>query len=115
SAKIVEAPPLLSHKDRTNRHRDPFPVAIVDLASYARRPQFMTGKVPCLMVNRLALLLKGAPSVSRDARSSQLRTLLTITHALFLSKEMWVHNLLAFLAARAAVVGALLPLGAALF
>lgn len=75
----------------------------------------MTGKVPCLMVNRLALLLKGAPSVSRDARSSQLRALVTITRALFLAKEMWVHNLLAFLAARAAVLGTLHPFGAAFF
>ncbi len=53
------------------------------------------------------------PRSSRRARRAQ--PLLKIVQSLLLSKELWFQNVLAFLAARAAVLGELYPFGAAFF
>ena len=67
------------------------------------------------MANRLSLSVKDAPAMDRGLRSARVGAIFTITHALFLSKDVWVQNILAFLAARAAVLGNLHPFGAAFF
>ena len=67
------------------------------------------------MANRLSLPVKDALAMDRGLRSARAGAIFTITHALFLSKDVWVQNILAFLAARAAVLGNLHPFGAAYF
>ncbi|MFS8573521.1 MAG: hypothetical protein LOD85_10970, partial [Clostridia bacterium] len=73
------------------------------------------------MANRLTLSIKSLQTLRRAAgarrtvHSDEAGTILKITRALFLSKEIWIQNVLVFLAARAGVLGSLYPFGAAVF
>lgn len=71
------------------------------------------------MPNRIPLAMKDVLThglaLGRGLRSLRFTAILTVVRALFLSKDVWMQNVLAFLASRAAVLESLHPFGAAFF
>lgn len=76
------------------------------------------------MADRLILSTEEIQALRGSARSAGSRreragavlgAILKVARALFLSREIWIQNVLVFLAARASVLGSLHPFGAAVF